>query len=416
MKTKELVPHGEVGHFCDGGCASYAEGGEVPDQAPTDTDKNDPSDLPEDVREYVEKQHKAIRESRPDENWRIKPMEKAENMAPYKREEEEEKAEEDAGIPHFDEGGQVDQVPDQNALFQEIAPPGTGTLSPSPAATPPMAAPIAPPPVPKVMAPPPPPLPPAPALTDQDYVNKANKMMGLNPQEQAAFMKLLGGNSQKAQIGAAVAGVGDAIASGGTLGKVNPGNLSRSEDLIQGNTKAGIEGMQTIRGNQEKALEEADKLEARDPKSPLSKWAQKAYGPVGKKIGLNLDNASASLIGDVTGKGVEALNTEFQSQMKIMGLDLQKKQVEATIGNQKAEREAQKASNVQGAAKALSDKGALKSLVDMIPGTAGHAANKVLERQAAAGNFTPDVTAYAEKNGITPEQAQAIKDKRTGGQ
>ena len=86
-------------------------------------------------------------------------------------------------------------------------------------------------------------------------------------------MKLLGNKSQFGQIGAGVAGIGDAIASGGTLGKVNPGNLGKAEDIIQNKEKAGIEGMQTIRGNQEKAEKLSLKLKAQDPNSPLSKYA-----------------------------------------------------------------------------------------------------------------------------------------------
>jgi hypothetical protein len=83
-----------------------------------------------------------------------------------------------------------------------------------------------------------------------------------------------------------------------------------------------------------------------------------------------------------------------------------------TAANQKAER-------TQGAAKALAGQGFFKSLTDMIPGTSGHTAHQTLEKEAAGGgggNFTPDVTAYAEKHGITPEQAQAQKDRRTQGQ
>lgn len=345
-------------------------------------DENDPSIIPEEIQDYVERAHKATRESRPDEGWRIKSMEKSGSVAPYKRDEEEEEEASDSDVLQFAEGG---QVPDPNAILQEIAPPGTGMLTPSPSRGTPMAPQAVPPPVPQeVAAPAPmaPPKPSVPGLTDQDFMNKANKMLGLGPDQQAGFMKLLGGNAQKAQLGAGLAGIGDAIASGGTLGKVNPGALNKSEDLIQSRTNEGIQGMQTIRGNQEKAFEVADKLEARDPQSPLSKWAQKAYGSIGKKLGLDLNNASAALIGDVTGKGVEALNVEYQNQLKQMGLSLQQRQVEATIGNQKAERDIAREGHQAEAAKTLADRGIFKTLANAIPGTAGHKATQVLERQA----------------------------------
>ncbi len=438
---KERIPHGEEGHFCHGGCAGYAEGGEVTagiagiDKNPSPVipersregvagvmDDKDPSEIPEHIREFIEQTHKDRQESRPDENWRIQSAPRGNTAAPYKKDEEDKGSgvldelknlmgfSGGGSIPGYDDGG---QAPDPNALLSQLEPAGAGIIAPSIAR--PAAAPAIPAPASPDMAEAPAPVPRAPAasaLTDQDFMDRANKMLGLNPQEQAGFMKMLGANAQKAQLGSALAGIGDAIAAGGTLGKVNPGALNKSEELIQGRTKEGLEGLQSIREGQGKAMEVADKLEARDPQSPLSKWAQKAYAGVGKKIGLNLDNASAALIGDVTGKGVDALNTEYQNQLKMMGLDLQKKQVEATIGNQKAEREIAREGHQLEASKALADQGLLKKAANFFsPG------QKTLETAAkGSAPVAPDVAAYAQKHGITIEQAQAIKDKRTGGQ
>jgi hypothetical protein len=381
-----------------------SEGGQV--EAAEEADAKDPAEIPDDIREYVEKAHKQIRESRPDEGWRIKSADREDSVAPYKREEEETASEDHgegdstSGMPHYDEGGTVgDQPFDPNAILREIAPPGTGMIAPSPAAPVASAAPVAPPPVPAAAVPKPP-MPSAPGLTDQDFMDRANKMLGLGPEEQAGFMKLLGNNAQKSQIGAGIAGIGDAIAAGGTLGKVNPGALKNSEDIIQNKTKQGLEGMQTIRGNQEKAFETADKLEARDPKSPLSKYAQKAYAGVGKKIGIDLSNASAALIADVTGKGVEALNTEYQGQLKQMGLQLQKAQVDATIANQKAERDIAREGHQADAAKTLADRGILKTVANAIPGTAGHKATQILEKQAMGNTGPVSVNSHAEYNAL----------------
>jgi hypothetical protein len=523
MKIK--IPHGEVGHMCEGGCVGYAKGGRIPEQhmdavarnreeiglpgtegglstlidqipgiglakkleekadknerlanpellhntvgkelgtnlqrgGPMDKfgkeadvqmmadggvvkageeDDDDPAIIPEDIKEFVKMAHKERQESRPDESWRIKPADKPGAVdAPYKRDEEDmpEKSDVihqlksmgmnyDTGGPtpgsDFEvDGGDSDTVkmngmmpppvqptmpmaeddPDKAPTDEGPGPNDPENAGPMPASPPPIAAaPVAPPP------------------TDQTYMDRANKLLGLGPDQQAGLMKLLGHKEQVGQIGAGIAGIGDAIASGGTLGKVNPGGLNKSEELLANKTKQGIEGMQTIRGNQEKAAEMADKLQLRDPKSPLSQWAQKAYGPVGKKIGIDLSNAPASLIADITGKGVDALNTEYQNQLKMMGLDLQKKQVEATIGNQKAERQLAKEGHQQEAAKTLADRGIFKTLANAVPGTTGHAATEVLKRTAEGTDFAPDVTAYAQKYGISPEEAQAIKDKRSG--
>ena len=458
MKIKDLPKHGEMGHFCDGGCVGYAAGGLIsksdmnpktetrPPKAPFphldgkghrmsedgvvdgyaeggevgSSGSTAPVEIPEEIKEFVEKAHKQIKESRPDENWRIKPAEKKPSVAPYKRDAEDVRAAAE-DLPGYDAGGTVDQptvdapdVKDMNIPgydegggpdLQPVDPdlndltPSTSSQIPNrdPVITPPVQAPEPPPTIDMANVPPaipnltmadvprgtPAPTASAAPLTDQSYMDRANKMFGLGPNDQAAFLKLLGNNAQKGQIGAAFAGLGDAIASGGTLGKVNPGNLERSEGLIQDKTKQGTEGMQLIRGNQEKAFDVAQKLESQDPKSPLSQYAQKAYGDIGKKLGLDLSHAPASLIADVAGKGVEELNTEYQGQLKQMGLELQKEQVEATKANQQAQRREAEATRRGEAAKALTDRGILKTVANAIPGTAGHAATKELEAEAA---------------------------------
>jgi hypothetical protein len=375
-----------------------SEGGVVqPDE------KHDPAEIPEDIKEYVEKAHKAIRESRPDESWRVKTAAEPDEVAPYKRDEEE-----PTKVQHFDEGGVVQPFDVDGGDSDTVKMGGQGVVPPpaQPAiATKPA---IPDPSVPRGTTPPTDAVPDAatapaaPALTDQDFMDRANKILGLKPQDQAGFMKLLGDRSQKAQIGAGIAGIGDAIASGGTLGKVNPGALGKSEDLIQGKTREGLEGMQTIRGNQEKAQELADKLETRDPKSPLSQWAQKQYAPLGKKIGLDLSGASAALIGDISGKGIEALNTEYQNQLKMMGLDLQKKQVEATIGNQKAERAIAKQGHQLEATKALADQGFLKKGANLLT-PSGRTATSTLENIAKGQEPEGPFGAETVRNGKTYE-------------
>lgn len=474
MKLKDMLPeHGEIGHFCHGGCAGYARGGSVnfPMNTPLasapggggssggkinttdilaalgalgvaipavrmafgkggkpatpaamdvrDTlgnlnhapdamgmasggivpgeEEKDPAHIPEEIKEFVKKAHKEKNESRPDENWRITPPKKAESIAPYKKDEEEMEASADeempamaAGgvVPGYDEGGDIPDVGDPNALLATIAPEGTGTMVPSPDPAPVQA----PQPPISAVAPAPQPMPATPALvkpiappasTDQDFMTKANAMLGLDPQKQATFLKMLGDTAQKSQIGAGIAGIGDAIASGGTLGKVNPGNLGKSEDLIQGKTKQGIEGEELIAGGREKAFEAAQKLEAQDPNSPLSKYAQKAYGSVGKKLGLDLSHASASLIADVAGKGVDVLNTEYQGQLKQLGLQLQKEQVEATKANQIAERAQAASAQRANANKDLASQGIIRKGLNAIT-PSGRAAQTELEKEAGA--------------------------------
>lgn len=387
-----------------------AEGGVVdgPVEMPTDE-----ADIPEDVKEYVNEAHIARQESRPDEAWKMVGEKPTGDEIPYKREEDGETPEEPVmdQVPGYAEGGVVDP----NDLLGQIAPAGTGTLAPSPAPQPPDQAPIpAPPPI-APMAAPKAPISTGPAPTDADYMAKANKLLGLDANQTASFMKMLGDRSQKAQLGAGLAGIGDAIASGGTLGKVNPGALNKSEDIISNRENAGLTGMQTIRSNQKEAQELGDKLQARDPNSPLSKYAQKAYAAVGKKIGIDLSHASASLIADVTGKGVDALNTELQNQLKLMNIDLQKEQLKALNANRQSEREIATAGRRSEAAGKLANRSTLQTIAGAIPFTTANAAKKELESEMKLGEYGADVTAYAQKHGISPEEAQTIKDKRTKG-
>lgn len=178
-----------------------------------------------------------------------------------------------------------------------------------------------------------------PSLTDQDFQDRANKMLGLNPDQQQSFLKMINQAGNKGLIGAGIAGIGDAIASGGTLGKVNPGGLQRSLEGIDQGKKEAVENMQTLRGNNEKASDLSQKLQAQDPNSPLSKYAQKAYGSVGKKLGIDLSHASAALISDVTGKGVDELNDEAQLSVRKEGLDIQRAQLGETVSNNAAMRQ-----------------------------------------------------------------------------
>ena len=379
--TDPDTSYAPIAPMATGKIKRMSEGGMVGDE------DNDPAIIPEDIKEFVKAAHKERQESRPDESWRITPAEKPAAVdAPYKRDEEDMEAAQEDKIPNYDEGGVIPNQDLQDIADVGGAPAGMPRLAPAPPD--PLAG--APtdegpgpnePPAPAPVSAPAQPAPMAPAPTDATYMDRANKLLGLGPDQQAGLMKVLGDRTQTGQIGAGIAGIGDAIASGGTLGKVNPGGLGKSEEMLQNKTKEGIEGMQTIRGNQEKSQELADKLQSRDPNSPLSKYAQKTYGQLGKKIGLDLSHAPASLIADVTGKGVEALNTEFNGQLKTMGVQLQGEQVDATKSNQKAERQEAETARQTDAAKTLASQGLVRKGLNQLT-SSGRTAQKALTNTA----------------------------------
>lgn len=307
-------------------------------------EEKDPSVIPEDIKEFIRQAHEERQDSRPDEGWRIMPGPKPEAIdAPYKQDEEDMPESDDVldqlksvGM-NFDEGG---VIPDSNQELQDVADAGTKPLG-----MPPLAAP-APPMASKPMAPAPMSAPaqampaaPAAAPTDQAYMDRANKLLGLNPNQQAGFMKLLGNNAQKGQIGAGLAGIGDAIASGGTLGKVNPGGLHSAEELIQNKTNEGLQGMQTIRGNQEKALDVGEKLRGNDPFSPEIQKALVTQFHIPRALANAPRETIFKMLDPIAQTQLKEAELSQEAGYKNAALDLQKQQLKATVDNQKAERE-----------------------------------------------------------------------------
>lgn len=404
-----------------------------------ETDEKDPSVIPEDIKEFVRAAHKAQRESRPDEAWRIQRAQKQDAVAaPYKQDEDSEETGAQPMMGDSDlkmaRGGVVlgyadGAYPDMDDVNSEIAPQGTGMLTPAMTPPPAPAQPIIPD---LPAAPPPPPAAPpvvkqpvdvpdtssaiAPTKTDADYAAQAAKMLGTEPSQQTDLLKALGQYQRNASIGTDIAGLGDAIAAGGTLGKVNLGGAQRSQDLIASRTAQTLEGAKTLQENKGKTTDLALKLESQDPNSPLSKYAQKAYGDVGKKLGINLSKAPASLIADITGKGVSELNDEAELAVRKEGLDIQKGQLSQTIENNKAQRlhdeavlaETAKdrertqadteAAHQAEAAKTLGGRGLLATGASILT-PSGRLANRVLAAQAS-GAKSFDSVEQAESAGL----------------
>jgi hypothetical protein len=331
---------------------------------------------------------------------------------------------------HMDEGGTAGFSDDLLKLSQPqgagIIAPGLGQPPPQAAPQPPMAptAPIAPP----AVATPPPAAPaqpaPATAPTDAAYEGQATKALGgVTPEMIQALAQKFARPTAGQAVGMGVAGIGDAIAS---IGGRDPGHMKNAMDMFQKNREMQMkvpEAMATM-GKEKYGL--TKELGNDDPKSMRSYVQQQANKPLLKDAGF-----SDAEIKMIPASAIEGLRTGALKADEIRSTYLLQKAIHAdtaayqsemvknaraglanTAANQKAER-------TQGAAKALAGQGFFKSLTDMIPGTSGYTAHQTLEKEAAGGgggNFTPDVTAYAEKHGITPEQAQAQKDRRTQGQ
>lgn len=229
---------------------------------------------------------------------------------------------------------------------------------------------------------------PAPAIDPTEAaVTKATG--GITPETISQLFDKLSGNYAKGQIGAGIAGIGDAIAS---VGGSNPGHMKATEDALQNRFEAGMkvpEQMMNV-GKEQFGIKQT--LEEQDPNSKLSKYAQEAYGPLLAKIGIDGSHASAKLIGDLAGKTIDQLKNEAQAkearaiheqtgELTKSQQDINRLVAEGNIKNQEAERDIREKGQQAEAAKTLENKGLFKSLIDMVPGTAGHEANKFLRNQ-----------------------------------
>ena len=290
---------------------------------------------------------------------------------------------------HLDEGGTAGFSDDLLKLSQPagsgIIAPGLGQPPPQAAPQPPMAPrqPVAPPAAitPPVAAPAQPN--PVSAPTDATYEAQANKITGgVTPEMLQALAAKFARPTAGQAAGMGLAGIGDAIAS---IGGRTPGHMKQAEDRFQKNRELqmGIPEKMAAMGKEKYGLTET--LQAKDPNSPYSKVIQNSERPNLKAIGWTdeqISKAPAVAVQDAVKNGLTYADTQakygLEKAIHEENIGLQKLMAGNTIHNQAAERR-------QGAARALSGQGFFKSLVDMVPGTPGHEASKVLNQEATGG-------------------------------
>ncbi len=119
-------------------------------------------------------------------------------------------------------------------------------------------------------------------------MRSAEKLLGTSPDQRAALAQAMQKYIRGGQVGAGIAGIGDAIASGGTLGKVNPRGLEAAEGRLTETAKTGMENYDTQLAQREKVFEQAKQLMQDDPNSTYSQsWvaaANKTLKPHGITI------------------------------------------------------------------------------------------------------------------------------------
>jgi hypothetical protein len=242
---------------------------------------------------------------------------------------------------------------------------------------------------------------------DADVNKQAEGVLGgITPETIQKLMEGLNRQNRMGQIGAGVAGIGDAIQS---VGGIKGGNMDAAEEMLQKNREFGLKtpGMMMEAGKNRYAL--SKELGGDEPTSQRSFVAQQANLPLLSKMGFKPEEIKAmpaSLIDGIRGGAItreDALARIAQNgAYQQASLDIAGATQAQTAANEKTQREQEtqrlaqekekQGADIKGtAARTLAGQGFFKSLLDAVPFTAGHEARKVLTEQAKGGGPGPRV-------------------------
>lgn len=313
----------------------------------------------------------------------------------------------------YDEGG---VVPDDSVMGMDAENPDTFKLHQLQPSLPAQPTPPAPvfnphvgmptntpnPNVPQVAATPMPPQTPNAANPLSQYIGgqqaQANKY---GPDQQAALEKeiLARQRSPGGIVGNALTGLSDSIMQG--VARAGPGNSQANlQNRIDNQAKMALESQKTEHEENKDVMGQQMSLAAQDPTSSLSKSIQNANRGVLKASGATdaqIAQMPASTINEIVTHQVslqEALarlaetSTQHTLQNNIANSNLNEKRREEEVQHPFLN--------------------ALHSI------TGGPSTTPQAPSAASSSEITPDVSAYAAKHGITPEQALQIKMQRGG--
>lgn len=240
----------------------------------------------------------------------------------------------------------------------------------------------------------------------QNYIAQQKQQVGAyGPEQQMALEKsiLERQRSPGALAGSALAGLGDAVMQG--VARAGPSNFQAN---LQ--NKIGEQGKQALDVQKNAHLENKEDIQsqmaltAKDPASPLSKTAQTSYGPLLRELGATpqqIAQMPADLIGEVATKNITLKEALARLSETSLYHEQMGEQAKAALG--------EKASEFETA-------NPIKEFIHkhLNTDTAPTVALPSSMPSLGAGKITPDVSAYAAKHGITPEQALQIKMQRGG--
>ena len=261
---------------------------------------------------------------------------------------------------HFDEGGDVQPA------IPEIVPDNTPPTAPPATTQPPMDA--------------------------GSGAATTAAMGGVTPEMLKALADKLNTQNKWGQVGAGIAGIGDAIQS---VGGINGGHMKAAEDLIQRNRENQLKTPEMMMAAGKEKYGLGKEIENDDPTSMRSFTAQQAN----KSFLLGLDFKPEE-IGKIPASMIDGLRSgalqrdevreriKSDKAIKEMGFGLQGKQIDATIDNQSEARRLQASKDQQDAAKAVAGRSVIQRGVDKV---FGNPAVDVLNKQAQGnGGSVPD--------------------------
>lgn len=160
---------------------------------------------------------------------------------------------------------------------------------------------------------------PAQAPTDAPYMDKASGVLGgITPEAIAQLMQSLNSQGKRAQIGAGIAGIGDAISS---IGGQKPEHMKAAEDHIQQQKEMAMKVPEAMAAVGKERYGISQQLEARDPKSPYSKVVQNSQRPTLKGLGWTdeqINQVGGEFLNDAVKNGATFADT--QERIKQEGM------------------------------------------------------------------------------------------------
>lgn len=237
-----------------------------------------------------------------------------------------------------------------------------------------------------------------------DSAEAAKIMGGVTPENMMANLQRINTPSISERIGHGMTGAADALMQG--VARAGPSNFQKNYDDQTAGRKAALSGIpEKAAALGEKQFNISQTLQTQDPNSKLSKWAQEEYGPIGKKVGLNLGRASAKSISDILGLGVKEMVAGYEASAKKTEMELNMLRTKADIGHQTAEEANQAKETALNQDKEAAGHWATNP-------TGAFQARSRLGQGSNAQTYSPRVATYATKHGISPDEAIKLMQLR----